>query len=109
MLPRIFLGFCISSKLENKHIKCKNINNTKLKRLISKTLTLLRKCLINSLENLVKHRLGNETKLNRQGRQGLPQNQAKIWSPLHKTSPNSQLSQEHTLIGFWQPSGVPGD
>jgi hypothetical protein len=45
----------------------RNVNNMKLKRLILKTLTLLRK-LRNSLENLLRNRLGNETMLNRYGR-----------------------------------------
>jgi hypothetical protein len=67
MLPRIFLGFYISYKLENKHMQRRNVNNMKLKRLILKTLTLLRK-LRNSLENLLRNRLGNETMLNRYGR-----------------------------------------
>jgi hypothetical protein len=49
----------------------------KLKKALLKTLTLLRKCLIKSLENLLKHRLGNETILDRHGKHGLPQNQAK--------------------------------
>ena len=57
VLPRIFIGFYIFSKLENKHMPPRNIDNMKLKRLILKILTLLRKCLINSLENLLKHRL----------------------------------------------------
>jgi hypothetical protein len=91
MIPRIFLGFYISSKLENKHMQRRNIINMKLKKFFLKTLTLLRKCLINSLENLLKHRLENETMLNTQGRQGLPQNQAKTWAPSHKTPSNSQL------------------
>jgi hypothetical protein len=43
----------------------KNIINTKLKRPILKTLTLLRKDLINFLENSLKHMLGNETILKR--------------------------------------------
>jgi hypothetical protein len=32
MLPRIFLGFYTSSKLTNKHMQHKNINNMKLKK-----------------------------------------------------------------------------
>ena len=44
MLPRIFLDFYTSSKLENKHMQCRNANNMKLKRLLLKTLTLSWKC-----------------------------------------------------------------
>ena len=76
----------------------RNINNMKLKRLILKRLKLVRKCLINSLENLLKYSLGNETMLNRQGRQELPQNQAKTWALPHKTPPNSQLSQDFKAL-----------
>jgi hypothetical protein len=68
----------------------------KLKRLILKTLKLLRKCLINSLENSLKHMLGNETILKRQVRLGLPQNQVKTWAPPHNTPSNSQLSRTHS-------------
>jgi hypothetical protein len=58
MIHMVFLGFYTSSKLENKHMKRVNINNMKLKMLILKILTLLRKYLINSLENSLKHMLG---------------------------------------------------
>jgi hypothetical protein len=74
----------------------RNIINMKLKRLILKTLKLLKKCLINSLENSLKHMLGNETMLKRQIKQGLSQNQAKTWAFLHKTPSNSQLSRTHS-------------
>ena len=98
MISRLFLGFYTFSKLENKYMKHRNINNMKLKRLILKILTLLRKCLVNSLKNLLKHRLGNESMLNRRGRQGLHQNQAKTWVPSYKTPSNLQFSQDYTTL-----------
>jgi hypothetical protein len=78
----------------------RNIINMKLKKALLKTLTLFRKCLINSLENLLKHRLENETMLNGLGRQGLSQNQAKIWALFHKTPSNSQLSQDYKTLSI---------
>jgi hypothetical protein len=32
MIPRVFLGFYTSSKLENKHMQCRNTDNMKLKK-----------------------------------------------------------------------------
>jgi hypothetical protein len=88
MIPRVFLGFYTSFKLDNKQMQCRSINNMKLKKALLKTLTLLRKCLIKFLENSLKHILGDETMLKVKGRQGLLQNQAKTWALPHKTPPN---------------------
>ena len=81
-------------------MQCRNINNIKLKDALLKTLTLLRKCSIKSLENSLKHMLGNKTMLKRQVRQGLPQNQVKTWASPHKTLPNLQLSQDYKTLSI---------
>ena len=72
-----------------------------------KTLALLRKCLINSLENSSKHKLGNETMLQMLGRGYLKTKEGHglIFTKLLQTHNSLKITR---LSRFWQPKGVPG-
>jgi hypothetical protein len=72
-----------------------------------KILTLLRKCLVNSLKNSSKHRLGNETMLQILGMGYLKTKQGHglLFTKLLQTHNSLKIIR---LSQFWQPRGMPG-
>ena len=54
MLLRIFLGFYTSSKLENKHMQHKNINNMKLKKVYFENINIFKEMINKVFGKLVK-------------------------------------------------------